>query len=77
MEKHPQNLSINDAAVQALKGFLDENHLTQRELAAKLTVTPQTVNQVFTGKRALITDTFQNFADALGVEVRISLTPRK
>ena len=77
MEKQPQILSINDTAVRAFKGLLDENRLTQRELAAKLNVTPQTVNQVFTGKRALITDTFQNFADALGVDVQISLVPRK
>jgi transcriptional regulator with XRE-family HTH domain len=48
---------------------MKQKGINQAELARRLDVRPQSVSQVFTGKRAVITTTLENILDALGLEL--------
>lgn len=51
---------------QKIKIFMLENGISQRELAKKLKVAPQTVSQFLGGKYDLRTDTLEKIGKALG-----------
>ena len=52
---------------EKIKIFMLKKGLTQRDLAKKLKVSPQTISQFLRGKNALRTDTIEKLAGALGV----------
>lgn len=49
-----------------IKIFMLNNGISQRELAKKLKVAPQTVSRFLTGENALRTDTLEKISEALG-----------
>jgi predicted XRE-type DNA-binding protein len=52
-----------------IEEHMKQKGINQAELARRLDVRPQSVSQVFTGKRAVITTTLENMLDALGLEL--------
>ncbi len=52
-----------------IEEHMKQKGISQAELARRLDVRPQSVSQVFTGKRAVITTTLENILDALGLEL--------
>ena len=51
---------------QKIKIFMLENGISQRDLAKKMKIAPQTVSQFLGGKYNLRTDTVEKIAKALG-----------
>jgi transcriptional regulator with XRE-family HTH domain len=62
---------ITNAMRDAVLAELEKQGLSKRQLALKLDVTPQYIGQVLSGQRALVSDSWEDILEVLGLEVEV------